>query len=321
MSINKKVTQTYNSANPNVATVTSTRTALATTLVCDNLAGWPADTVHFSTYQLNTSSEVVEGSQTDWKGIVSGNSIGSLTRVAGASDTGNAIGDVVEMGPTASWAQGMYDGIAAEHDPEDGTHTDITADSIVVADAGTLEVDTINEATTAAGVTVDGLLIKDSKLATNNSVVTANITDEAVTSEKLNATIAFRGTTTQSVSGGAAGETITTYTEVYDYGSDFNHTTGVFTAPVDGVYHFNACVAVQNQTSDSARMECGITTSGGSTKQYGFNTIDTHDPGMSCSIDVLLTAGQTATMYATLEGSDLSLESFTYFAGHLVGAV
>jgi hypothetical protein len=49
----------------------------------------------------------------------------------------------------------------------------------------TLKTDTIAEYTAAAGVTIDGLLIKDSKLATNDSVVTANVTDSAITPAKL----------------------------------------------------------------------------------------------------------------------------------------
>lgn len=49
----------------------------------------------------------------------------------------------------------------------------------------TLTVDTVSEFTGANGVTVDGLNIKDGKLNTNNSVVTANITDDAVTDDKL----------------------------------------------------------------------------------------------------------------------------------------
>ena len=40
-----------------------------------------------------------------------------------------------------------------------------------------VKVDTIQENTSANGITVDGLNIKDSKLVTSNSVVTANITD------------------------------------------------------------------------------------------------------------------------------------------------
>jgi hypothetical protein len=48
-----------------------------------------------------------------------------------------------------------------------------------------LKVDTIEEVTSANGVTVDGVNIKDSKLVTSDSVVTANITDDAVTLAKM----------------------------------------------------------------------------------------------------------------------------------------
>jgi len=49
----------------------------------------------------------------------------------------------------------------------------------------TLSTDTVSEFTAANGVTVDGVKLKDGALATNNSVVTANITDAAVTPAKL----------------------------------------------------------------------------------------------------------------------------------------
>ena len=48
-----------------------------------------------------------------------------------------------------------------------------------------VKVDTIQENTSANGITVDGLNIKDSKLVTSNSVVTANITDANITAAKL----------------------------------------------------------------------------------------------------------------------------------------
>jgi len=49
----------------------------------------------------------------------------------------------------------------------------------------TLTIDTVSEYTGANGVTVDGLNIKDGALNTNNSVVTANITNDSVTDDKL----------------------------------------------------------------------------------------------------------------------------------------
>lgn len=49
----------------------------------------------------------------------------------------------------------------------------------------TLQADTVSEYTSANGVTIDGLNIKDGVLNTNNSVVTANIAASAVTPTKL----------------------------------------------------------------------------------------------------------------------------------------
>lgn len=133
-SINDKITDVFNSANPNVARVTGTRAALGATLTCDNLAGWPTGTaVHFSTYQINTSNAVVAGTQIDWKGIVSGNNIGSLTRQAGATDSGNSIGDVVEMNPTGSWWHDLWTGLTNQHSQLDGSHTAVTAISLVAS--------------------------------------------------------------------------------------------------------------------------------------------------------------------------------------------
>lgn len=69
------------------------------------------------------------------------------------------------------------------------TFTNKTLTSPVVTggtiDNSTITVDSIGEHTAANGVTVDGLNIKDGALNTNNSVVTANITDAAVTPAKL----------------------------------------------------------------------------------------------------------------------------------------
>ena len=48
-----------------------------------------------------------------------------------------------------------------------------------------VKVNTVSERTAANGVTVDGLSIKDAKLVTADSVITANITDDAVTLAKM----------------------------------------------------------------------------------------------------------------------------------------
>lgn len=85
----------------------------------------------------------------------------------------------------------------------------------------TLNTDAVNEFTSANGVTVDGLNIKDSKLNTNNSVVTANITDSAVTTAKINddavtdAKLIYGKL--RSRQGGSATNWTTSGTTTYDY--------------------------------------------------------------------------------------------------------
>ena len=48
-----------------------------------------------------------------------------------------------------------------------------------------IKVDTVAEKTSANGVTIDGLSIKDSKLVTANSVITSNVTDANITYGKI----------------------------------------------------------------------------------------------------------------------------------------
>ena len=126
--ITDKFTETTNGTRPDPTTVTSTRSAAATTLQCAALTGWPTATaVHFATYRTNAQGEKVAGSQCDWKGIVSGTQITNLTLKAG-TDTGNSIGDTVVCMPTAAWADDVTEGLRVEHNI-DGTHGAITATS------------------------------------------------------------------------------------------------------------------------------------------------------------------------------------------------
>lgn len=80
-------------------------------------------------------------------------------------------------------------------------------------DNATVTVDSIGEHTSANGVTVDGLNIKDSKLNTSNSVVTASYTNASVTADKL-ATGA--GTATVATSETTASTSFTNLTTTTD---------------------------------------------------------------------------------------------------------
>lgn len=109
---------------PTVATVTAARVAGATVLICDDLTGWATDTpVHFSTFQVDANGNVDGTTQTDWKGIVSGNTITDLTYVAGATDSGSTPGDRVELNPTIGWLNDLIVGLLGAL-KQDGTLKD-----------------------------------------------------------------------------------------------------------------------------------------------------------------------------------------------------
>lgn len=115
--------------------------------------------------------------------------------------------------------------------------TSPTINNAVVSNP-TLTVDTVSEHTSANGVTIDGLNIKDSKLNTNNSVVTNNITDSAVTPVKWTNPYKFSVYRTAAHTSSTSATKITFDTELFD--SNNNFATGTYTAPVAGFYQFNA---------------------------------------------------------------------------------
>lgn len=106
---------------PAVATVSSARSAGSSTLSCDDLSSWNTDTpVHFSTFKVAADGTIDTTTQTDWKGIVVGNTITELTRLAGAADAGNASGDRVELNPTIGWLDDLITGLLISHN-QNGT--------------------------------------------------------------------------------------------------------------------------------------------------------------------------------------------------------
>src|SRR5690606_11545670 len=87
---------------------------------------------------------------------------------------------------TSAWGGLTSAQLAAILSDETGT------DKVVYSTTPTFvtpKVDTINEATSGNGVTIDGLSVKDGQLNTNNAVVTSNITNKAVTHEKVDDSI------------------------------------------------------------------------------------------------------------------------------------
>jgi len=118
-----------------------------------------------------------------------------------------------------------------------------------------IKVDTVAEKTSANGVTIDGLNIKDSKLVTSNSIVEANITDGAIAAAKLASGVLptntpnffVRRTSNVTISSNNVSTKITFDEEDYDVGSAYNTSTGKFTPQVAGKYF----ILIQARFSDT----------------------------------------------------------------------
>lgn len=317
-STSDKITDTRNGARPISTTVTSPRSIGGTTLTCQALTGWPtASKVHFVTYQKNTNDEPIAGTQLDCYGIVSGNTITSFTVVDG-TDAGNAIGDVVEMLPTAAWGQGLADALTAEHN-RNGTHATVTATSVTASgnvQAGSaLIADTISEKTSNTGVTVDGLLIKDGYTrAFDKSALSTD-------SNPYKFSVYRNGAWTAS----SSPQKIQFDTELYDTNNNYDNVTNYrYTAPVSGYYHFDACVSTA-QTSGIGYGPVLYVNGSNSTGKLGNRVMSGFTStgfyiGTTVSADLKLTAGDYVEVYYICGTGDTgdTGQNTVYFNGHLI---
>lgn len=120
-SISDKITKVKDGSNPNVARVVTPRPANSDTLSVDSLTGWTEDTaMHFMTYRVDATGKVVPGSQRDWKGMANKatGQIISLQIQNNAIDDGNLVGDIVQAGPTAGWAQDLAEAMLESHNSD-----------------------------------------------------------------------------------------------------------------------------------------------------------------------------------------------------------
>jgi hypothetical protein len=152
-SITDKITDTRNNGRPVSTTATGVRNKGGTYLECVALTGWStASKVHFVTYKIDSNNKQIENTQQDCVGIVSGNAITQMSVIDGA-DIGNEIGDVVEMLPTAAWAQDLADALTNQH-TRTGAHGNITTGTISSSD-----ITTIGDVSITGDVSISGSLL------------------------------------------------------------------------------------------------------------------------------------------------------------------
>lgn len=180
----------------------------------------------------------------------------------------------------------------------------------------TLTVDTVNEFTSANGVTVDGLNIKDSKLNTNNSVVTANITDANITPSKWTNPYKFSVYRNSAFNVTSSFAKVQFDTELFDTNNNYDAATNYrYTVPVSGYFFFTWIVAVPITNTDAV----AAIYKNGTILQWGNETTDAGAGGtaflqVSANDYFEIFAVASGTLAAGVGGSPIK----TFFSGFLV---
>ena len=263
-SVSDKITKVKDGSNPNVARVVTPRPANSDTLSVDSLTGWTEDTaVHFMTYRVDSTGKVVPGSQKDWKGMANKatGQIISLEIQNNAIDDGNLVGDIVQAGPTASWAQDLAEAMLESHNS-------------------------------------DGSLKKGAVGAENiakDSIVAESIKEKSITADKIDFTTIpmFSATSSKWEVLPQNQHTIVKYDSViYDTAKMYDTKTFTAKVPKDGVYHIDARTGIAQTGFFSGYTEYITIFKNGtmikeSNRTRGTDN-DRHLPRPSLSVDLLL---------------------------------
>lgn len=263
-SVSDKITKVKDGSNPNVARVVTPRPANSDTLSVDSLTGWTEDTaVHFMTYRVDSTGKVVPGSQRDWKGMANKatGQIISLQIQNNAIDDGNLVGDIVQAGPTASWAQDLAEAMLESHNS-------------------------------------DGSLKKGAVGAENiakDSIVAESIKEKSITADKIDFTTIpmFSATSSKWEVLPQNQHTIVKYDSViYDTAKMYDTKTFTAKVPKDGVYHIDARTGIAQTGFFSGYTEYISIFKNGtmikeSNRTRGTDN-DRHLPRPSLSVDLLL---------------------------------
>jgi hypothetical protein len=153
----------------------STKTELAapgyntgdSSITCNDLSAWNTDdAVYFGIDQVNSLGVRIAGTYTEWKGIVSGSTIGSLDLING-NDQNYPAGSTTRVYQliTAAWADAIVDALLTKVLNKDGSIQDNAIATTNIADSA----------------------ITTAKIA-DTGVSTAKVADNAVTNAKLEIT-------------------------------------------------------------------------------------------------------------------------------------
>ena len=310
--ITDKITDVRNAARPNSARVTVARTTAATDLECNDLTGWPtASKVHFVTYQIDTNNDPIGGTQLDCSGIVSGSTITSVTVIDG-TDNGNAVGEVVEMLPTAAWGQDLSDALMVAHDRTGAPKSGVTYP------ASTFTTPTIASFVNATH--------SHTNAAGGGTLGAAAVPALDYSAQTLSSPSMFSASSASSAY--TADDPIFFGTELFDTNNNYNTADGRYTAPVTGFYFVNAGISISINGQANTGFGAYIKKNGSDTILYGQQYVNMYSGAYATRSNVSgivqLTAGDYITAHSTGSGgagaNQISggYDELTYFKAFLV---
>lgn len=137
--------------------------------------------------------------------------------------------------------------------------------------------------------------------------------------------LAYWNSQTSNVTGDGTYYTLTAaFTEVFD--NNNNLSTGVFVAPVNGAYHFDACILFRSMSALHSARLLDIVASGASHQAvHQYNLAETFK-AITVSLDVAMSIGSTAYLRTFVDGSTKTVHiygdnavRYSFFSGHLIG--
>lgn len=225
-------------------------------------------------------------------------------------------------------------GGSGNHDISFSTISSVSSSAISVSSGKTAKCnDCIIDSNNTNAITGAGT-ISYSNLSFIGSSSTINTTTQTILPSSPSiqpqqpAFLAYQSANATNQTGDGSTTTVVCDTVVFDQASNYDNSTGIFTAPVTGIYLFTNAIRVSNLTASFNTCVTIISAAGKAYESNGFNIGAIRDSGNNVYLTgtaiVRMTAGQTSRSQIYVNGSTKTVTvngnatPDTWFSGYLV---